>query len=99
MTSHTMSPGPATHQTIAVASTAETVTMDVHYDAVEVINWDATNKLYFTVNALVPTVAGDGTYVVGPGDALVVAEEETNIAAVQLISAGTVAYTVTGLKL
>lgn len=100
MATHTAS--LSTHQTIALANTAETITLGPWLQ-VEVANWDTAAKLYFTVDGSTPTVGGDNTCVVGPGTALQVAvnspDNPRGPVVVKLICANAgIAYTVTGIN-
>lgn len=66
-----------------------------HYNKAEVINRDAAALLYITVDGSAPTAAGDGTFVVLPGQTKIV-----NLIVgqpIKLISAGTPAYSVHGV--
>lgn len=84
------------HATL-VASTADTVAFTTDWPAVEVVNKDASAAIYFTVSGVAPTVAGDDTLYVGPGQSVI---ERSNVLTdpVKLISSGTPAYAVTGVS-
>jgi hypothetical protein len=85
----------STHQTL-VAATPDQVTLPSGYPNVEVTNRDSTAVIYFTVDGTVPVSAADGTYVVMPLSALRI-NFPTGATVVKLISAGTPAYSVTGV--
>jgi hypothetical protein len=85
----------AKHATLG-ASTVDTVTLGSDCNNVEVYNRAATVDIYFTVNGATPTVAGDNTYAVGPGTALLVSVPTSGATVVKLISTGANAYSVTG---
>lgn len=86
------------HATLT-AATVDTVTFQDRHPAVEVANRAATGDIYFTVDGSAPTSAGDNTYYVGPGQAVVVdLPHASDPDAVKLISAGTPAYSVTGVR-
>jgi hypothetical protein len=86
------------HATLA-AATVDTVTLTENYKAVEVKNRGAAGDIYFTMAAVAPVVGANDTYVVGPGESLVLAipPRPGQPDAVKLISAGTPAYSVTGV--
>ena len=92
----------STHKSTA-AGVVDVVTLDRHYQSVEIINHDPTNVLYATVNGnnpvdTVPTVGGDSTYFVGTGATRVISQQYVKeTAVVNIISVGIVAYSVTGL--
>jgi hypothetical protein len=102
--------GNSKHATL-VANTVDVLTMDKAYPLLEVINDDATNGIYVTVDSgptgsqttLTPTVGGDGCWYVGPGGARVLTDDNwagpaaTPTSVIRLISAGAAAYHVTGL--
>jgi hypothetical protein len=81
-----------------VASTVATVTLDVAYSYVEVVNVSGSAPIYFNVNLPAnPTVAGnDCEVVVGAGGRTTVASPGTGVTTVKLISSGTPTYTVAG---
>lgn len=83
------------HATLS-AATVDTITLTVDYQAVEVKNRGTSGDIYFTTDSSAPTSAGDNTYFVGPGEGLVV-RSGYNVDTVKLISAGTPAYSVTGV--
>ena len=85
------------HATL-VASTVDTVTLGADFAMVEIQNRDATTlEIYATVNGATPTVAGDGTLVLRPGQVRTVDVAGTGPTTVRLISSGTPAYSVTGI--
>lgn len=90
------------HKTLT-ANSVDVVTLPTGYELVEVINRDAASDLYVTVDtgyggSLTPTVAGDGCLYVGPGGVRNIdVRRGTNPQIVRLISAGAVAYSVTGI--
>lgn len=97
----THSANRSTHQTIAAANTAEVVTLTGDWLEVEITNWDASNKVYFTVDGTVPTVGGDNTFVVGPGQAVQVDANSpdaprANVTVTLICAAAGTAYSVTG---
>ena len=101
MATHTAS--LSTPQTIALANTAETITLGP-WLAVEVTNWDTAAKLYFTVDGSAPTVGGDNTYVIGPSSELRVPTNSPDVpradVTVKIVCATAgVAYSVTGVSL
>lgn len=88
----------AQHATLD-ADTVDTVTLSSNFRHVEVANWGTSGRIYFTTNGAAPTVGGDDTYVVGPGQALEVATGTSSTAttfAVKLICSSANEYTVTG---
>jgi hypothetical protein len=84
----------AKHATLA-ANTVDTVTLSntVYTLAtavlVEVSNWHSSALIYFSTDGSTPTVAGNDTYVIGPGGSLTVAGYVVN-----LISASAAPYSV-----
>lgn len=92
MTSYTVS--TAKHATLA-AGVVDTVTLGQDFNNVEVANHGAA-AIYFTTEGATPTVAGDNTYQVAPGGALVVQPASGGNTVVKLISSGATAYSVTG---
>lgn len=87
----TKTPTLSVHATLSI-STVDTCTFQGGDPAeVEVLNRGTTDPIYFTVGGATPTVAGDDTYVVLPGQGLVV----DGSGVVKLISAGAMAYSVT----
>lgn len=86
----------STHQTL-VANAVDVVTFPFDTSFVEVLNWDATNKIYFTADGTTPAIAADGTDVVGPGDSLRIpapVDSSPNSTVVKLISSGAAAYSI-----
>lgn len=105
MTTYTPA-GRSAHHTL-VANTVDIVTLDKPYNTVEIINDDGTNPIYVTIDlpiaggsdsSTAPTIAGDGTFYIGPGAARVINDEGGSgpVSTVRLISAGACAYHVTG---
>lgn len=80
----------AKHATL-VASTVDTVTLTTDVTSVEVKN-RGTSDIYLTKDGTVPTVGGDDTIFLGPGEAVVVPTPDTDV--IKLISASTPAYSV-----
>lgn len=86
------------HATLS-AATVDTVTLTADYRSVEVKNRASSGSgIFFTVDGSTPTVLGDDTFVVLPGEALVVPSGLSSDA-VKLISATADAYSVTGVPL
>ena len=83
------------HATL-VAATADDVTFTTVRTSCEVKNRGTAGDIYFTVNGDAPVSAADDTFYVGPGESLVVAMS-ASAQVVKLISAGTPAYSVTGV--
>lgn len=90
----------AKHATIAVANTAEQVTLTdlaTKRGEVEVVNRDGVAAIYFTVDGSTPTVGGDDTYVLPAAIGSFTVRSPANVAAVvKLVSAGTPQYSVQG---
>ena len=84
----------AKHATLT-AATVDTVTFPDADHSVEVYNRSAAGYIYFTTDNSAPTVAGDNTFVVGPGQALPIPDAAVESANVKLISATADAYSVT----
>ncbi len=86
------------HATL-VAATADSVTLSTDYQSAEVMNRATTGDIYFTVDGTTPVSAADNTLVVPPGGSLVVTLPSSGAGndVVKLISAGTPAYSVTGI--
>jgi hypothetical protein len=84
------------HSTLG-AATVDTVTLTKEYSFVEVVNRDATaaNVIYFTADGSTPTVAGDNTIVVAPGQRVSVAPEGLVI---KVIGAAASPYSVHGVR-
>jgi hypothetical protein len=59
-----------TKTTTLTAATVDTVTLTGGGLEVEVTNWGASNRISFTTDGSTPTVDGDNTYPVGPGQSL-----------------------------
>lgn len=87
----------STHQTLT-ANTVDTVTVGPDYPSVEVKNRATTGAgISFTVDGTTPAVLGNDTYIVLPGESLVVPSPATTGDVVKLISATADAYSVTGV--
>lgn len=87
----------AKHATLT-AGAADTVTLTTNVSHVEVTNRASSGTgISFTTDGTAPTVLGDDTYWVGPGDSLVV-KLEGGSDVVKLISATADAYSVTGVQ-
>lgn len=85
----------AKHATLAV-STVDVVNITSNEsDEVVVYNRGATGDIYFTKDGTVPTVAGDDTFVAGPGRAVSI-ESMSDTDQIKLISASANAYSVMG---
>lgn len=83
------------HATLT-ADAVDTVTLG-YRGTVEVLNRSASDYIYFTNDDSAPAVDGDDTFVVGPGQSLLVgASNVGSNEVVKLISAGAAAYSVTG---
>lgn len=83
-------------------STVKTVTLDKDYHVVEVVNVDGASAVYFTIDNVSPTVAGDDCEVLPAAiGALQVADPPqrvvVNPTVVKLISAGTPKVSVKGV--
>lgn len=77
------------------AKVMDVVTFSTHWPSIEVVNFDDTATIYYTVDGSIPALTGGGTSrSVAPGATDTVAV--TPPITVRLISAGTPAYTVTG---
>lgn len=80
--------------TLGVA-TVDTVTFPAFgtyaYNAVDVVNRDATSPIFFTTDGTAPTVAGDDCFCVAPGQTIRLG---LSGGAVKLIAAAAAAYTV-----
>lgn len=85
----------AEHGTL-VASVVTTVTVDKDADAIEVVNVDGVDAIYFTIDGTVPTVEGANTYVLPPSvSSRVVTPPRSGYETdVQLISVGAPNYSV-----
>jgi hypothetical protein len=79
------------------ANTVTTVTLDdVEFSAVEVLNVDGTAAIYFRVDNIDPTVAGDDCEVVPASISVLRVDLEKAAPSVRLISAGTPKFSVRG---
>jgi hypothetical protein len=96
MPGQTLTAALAKHFT-TTAGTADTVTLSVDYYAVEVKNRATAGAgISFTVDGSAPTALADDTYVVLPGEALVVRAPKA-VDAVKLFSATADPVSVTGV--
>ena len=89
-----------THATLT-ANTADTITLDVDYTRVEIVNRTGTAEIYATIDsATAPTVAGNNCDVLPAaiGTLIVDSSAYGTPTVVKLISSGTPAYTVKGLQ-
>jgi len=77
-----------------VANTHDTVTIARHEKGVEVRNRSDTDAIYVRFDTTTPTVAGDNTYYVAPGETYYHRVPGT---LVKLISSGNAAYSVQGV--
>lgn len=94
MASYTVAVGErGVHKTL-VASTVDTVTFARDCDRVEVVNRDGAAELYFTTDGTAPTVGGNNTFVLPAALGSYVVTAQGGLSVVQLISAGTPAYSV-----
>lgn len=85
----------AKHATLS-ANTADAVT--VHKRRAEVKNRHATADIYFTVDSGTPTPGDDNTYIVGPGESLLIdGNPDANPTVVRLVSTSAAPYSVTGV--
>jgi hypothetical protein len=80
-----------------VAATVDTVTLGADWAHVEVTNLDTTSPIYVRVDGTAPTVAGEETFVVPAGGYRILEVPTATDTVVELISAGTPDYAVTGL--
>lgn len=92
----------AVHKTLS-AATVDTVTLD-GAQAVEVVNRGSTDSIYFCIDGRggpsadgVPTVGGNDTDVVPPGQVLSVRSDKEGVTVVKLISTGAMSYSVKGI--
>lgn len=86
----------AKHAQLA-ASTADTVTLGGDFASAEVVNRDATAEIFATTDGSTPTVGGDNTFIIRPGQSRVIEVPTAGNTAVKLISSGTPNYSVIGL--
>jgi hypothetical protein len=84
----------STHRTLA-AATVDTVLFSGGAQAIQVTNRDAAALIYFRVDGVAPAVAADETYLAMPGQTVTVRIGTAVPTQVQLISAGTPAYSAT----
>jgi hypothetical protein len=81
------------HATLA-ANTADKVTFNSKPRIIEVRYLDSTAVIFFRIDGTAPTVNGDDTDRLGPGERLEVDAANVDPPQVQLISSGTPAYSV-----
>lgn len=94
------------HSGTLVAATVATVTLDQPYETITVFNRSGTAEIYFRLDGVNPTVAGDDCFIV---PAAITQESEQGITSIAqsasgavtgskvlLISSGTPTYTVEG---
>ncbi len=81
------------HETL-VANTVETVSFtDGGMHGIIVANMGGTNKIFFRLDGVDPTIAGDETYLVAPG-AYTFITQRVHITEVRMISAGAQPFSV-----
>ena len=81
------------HATLAT-NTADKVTFNSKPRTIEVRNLDSTAVIFFRSDSTAPTVSGDDTDRLGPGETLQVDAANVDPPQVQLISSGAPAYSV-----
>ena len=81
------------HATL-VANTVDTVKFSTKPKTIEVRNLDSTAVIFFRSDGDVPTVSGDDTDRLSPGERLEIDGTSVDPPQVQLISSGTPAYSV-----
>jgi hypothetical protein len=79
------------HATL-VASTVDTVTFSTKPRSIEVRNLDSAAVIFFRYDGVSPTVNGDDTDRVGPGETLQIDDDNSDPPEVRLISSGTPSY-------
>lgn len=77
-------------------TTVDTVTLGQVCSEVEIVNKDATNDLFITLNGLTPTASGDDCYRVLPATSKRLKTPSINPLVVSLIGSGNI-YTVAGI--
>jgi hypothetical protein len=80
----------AKHATL-VASTKDTVNFAYTGSTIRVRNRGASDDIYFSIDGVDPTVGGDDTYFLGPGENIMI-ENVSNLHLIELISSGTPEY-------
>jgi hypothetical protein len=85
------------HATL-VANTVDTVPFSTKPKSIEVRNRDASAFIFFRTDGTAPTVNGDDTDLLGPGERLEVDATNIEPPQVQLISSGTPAYSVRAIS-
>jgi len=81
------------HATLA-ANTADKVTFSSKPRTIEVRNLDSTAVIFFRTDGTAPTVSGDDTDRLGPGERLELDAANVDLPQVQLISSATPGYSV-----
>jgi hypothetical protein len=84
------------HGTLS-ANTVDTVIFSSRPTSTEVRNLSSTATIFFREDGTAPTVAGDDTYRLAPGETLQVDAENVEPPQIQLISSGTPDYSVTAV--
>jgi hypothetical protein len=88
----------AKHATLT-ANTVDAVSFSRNFRAIEVKNRGTTGDIYFRIDGVDPSpTSTDNNYIVLPGESLVISDDWTGDT-VRLVSAGTPAYSVTGVDL
>ena len=80
-----------------VADTVTTITLGDSNTNVEVLNRSSEGTIYATANGTAPTVAGENTFVIPAGHALIIPDSEVSSNTVKLISSTADAYSVTAV--
>lgn len=83
------------HHVLSAAGSADNVTLSHEGPYVEVKNRDVAADLYFRVDGKDAVIGADGTFIVGPGEAVTVSVNGSS--PVSIISVSAVAYSVTGV--
>jgi hypothetical protein len=90
-------PQRSTHQTLTPA-TADTVSLRLRHQAIEVLNRDATGVIYVREDGTTAVVGADDNFIVTAGQSLVIPTDPTTTATLTLISSTACAYSVTGIS-
>lgn len=85
---------PLAKHGILTANAVEIVTVKRY--AVEIKN-RGTVSIFFRMDGTAPTVAGDDTYVVAPGESLTMDPDYTAYASVKMVASAACDYSVTGV--